>query len=75
MMENQAKEESIGMKAESEPGKTYKKSSRVCLCIGNSRIGVEVHLGVEMSRLGEPTINMKAHEDSSRVHLGVGSYT
>ena len=75
MMENRAKEEPIGMKAESERGKTYKKSSRVCLCIGNSRIGVEVRLGIEMSRLGEPTINMKAHEDSSWVRLGIGSYT
>ena len=61
MMENQAKEELIEMKAESEQGgKTCRKSSRVCL-------------GVEMDRLSEPTINMNAPEDSSRVCLGVAS--
>ena len=60
-MENQAKEELIEMKAESEQGgKTYRKSS-------------QVRLGVEMDRLSEPTINMKAPEDSYRVCLGVAS--
>ena len=62
------------MKAEPEQGgKTCRKSSRVRLGVGNSRLGIEVRIGVEMARLGEPTINMKTHENSSRVRLSVGN--
>ena len=74
MNENQVKEELIEMKTEPEQeGKTYRKSSRVRLGIGNSHLGVEVRLGVEMAHLGEPVISMKTPEDSSRVRLGVAS--
>ena len=41
------------MKAEPEQrGKTYRKSSRVRLGVGNSRLRVEVRLGVASLRLG-----------------------
>ena len=74
-MENQAKEELIEMKAEpKQGGKTCSKSSQVLLGVGNSHIGVEVCLGVEMVDLGEPAISMKTPEDSSRVRLGVGNF-
>ena len=66
MMENQAKEELIEMKAKLEQGgKTCRKSSQVRLGIGNSRLGVEI---------ARPAINIKAPKDSSRVRLGIGSY-
>ena len=72
MIENQAKEELIEMKAEPKPGgKTCRKISWVRLGVGNSRLGVEVCLGVEMACLGKPVISMKTPEDSSRVRLGV----
>ena len=74
MIENQAKEELIEMKAEPEQGgKTYRKSSRVRLGVGNSRLSVEVRLGVEMDLLCKPVISMKTLEDSSWVCLGVKS--
>ena len=64
MIENQAKEELIDMKAEpKQGGKSCRRISRV-------RLGVEVHLGIEIARLGELVINMKTLEDSSRVCLG-----
>ena len=64
MIENQAKEELIDMKVEPKQGsKSRRRISRVCL-------GVEVHLGIEITRLGEPVISMKTLEDSSRVRLG-----
>ena len=74
MIENEAKEELIEMKEEPQQGgKTYWKSSRVHLGIGNSRLDIEVRLGVEMAWLSKPVINMKTPEDSSRVRLGIAS--
>ena len=74
MMENQEKEELIEMKAEPKKGgKTCRKSSRVRLGVGNSHIGIEVLLGIEMAHLGELGISMKTPKDSSRVRLGVGN--
>ena len=71
MIENQAKEELIEMKAkEKQGGKTYRKISWVRLGVGNASLGVEVCLGIEMARLGELVINMKNPEDSFRVCLG-----
>ena len=73
MMENQTKEKLIEMKAElDQEEKICRKRYLVCLGVGNPRLGVDVHLGVELAHLGEPTINKKAPEDSSR--LGVESY-
>ena len=67
MMENQAKEKLIEMKAEPEQGeKIYRKRSLVHLGVGNPR------LGIEMACLSEPAINIKALEDSSLVRLGIG---
>ena len=72
MMENQAKEKLIEMKAEPEQGeKLCRERYLVRLGVGNPRLGVDVCLGVELARLGEPTINKKAPEDSSLVHLSV----
>ena len=64
------------MKVEPEQGgKTCRKISWVRLGIGNSRLGVEISLGVEMAHLGEPVISMKTLEESSRVRLGVAPFT
>ena len=61
MIENQAKEELIEMKAKPEQrGKTCRKISWG-------------HLGVGNSRLGEPVISMNTPEDSSLVCLGIAS--
>ena len=69
MMEIQAKEKLIEMKVEPKQGeKICRKRYLVCPGVGNPR------LGIEMTRLGEPVINKKTHENSSLVHLGVGSY-
>ena len=55
------------MKEEPEQGeKIYRKRSLVRLGVGNPR------LGIEMACLGDPSINIKALEDSSLVRLGVG---
>ena len=76
MMKNQEKEKLIEMKAELEQGeKICMKRYLIRLGVSNPRLGVDVHLGVEMAYLGEPTINIKAPEDSYLVRLGVGSHT